>query len=72
MKTIDAFYVKINRNQISNTTDYFNELMSQFSIDCGPEDIKESPEAKKCLRQLKSLGRRVKVVNSIEKRLFGI
>lgn len=72
MKTIDALYVKINRNQVSNTTDYFNELMDQFSIDCGPEDIKEIPEAKKCLRQLKSLGRRVKVVNNIEKQLFGI
>ena len=72
MKTIDALYVKINRNQISNTTDYFNELMAQFAIDCGPEDIKENPEAKKCLRYLKSLGHRIKIVNRIEKRLFGI
>ncbi len=72
MRNIDALYVKINRNQISNTTDYFNDLMAQFSIDCGPEDIKETPEAKKCLRHLKGLGRRIKIINIIEKQLFGI
>lgn len=72
MKDLDTFYIKINRNQISNTTDYFNELMAQFSLDCSPEDLKENPEAKKCLRRLKSLGRQIKVVNNAEKRLFSI
>ena len=72
MKAIDATYVKINRNQVSNTTDYFNELMSQFYLDCSSEDIKENPEAKKCLKKLKSLGRHIKSVNNAEKRLFGI
>ena len=71
MKTIDALYVKINRNQVSNTTEYFNELMSQFYLDCSSEDIRECPEAKKCLRRLKSLGRQIKSVNRAEKRLFG-
>ena len=72
MKAFDAQYLKMNRNQVSNTTDYFNELMAQFSIDCGPEDVKTIPEAKKCLRYLKSLGRRIKIINTIEKRIFGI
>lgn len=72
MKAIDATYIKLNRNQVSNTTDYFNELMSQFYLDCGSEDIKENPDAKKCLRKLKSLGRHIKSVNNAEKRLFGI
>ena len=71
-KDIKDTHVKINRNQISNTTEYFNELMSQFYLDCSPEDIKKYPEAKKCLRRLKSLGRQIKSVNRAEKRLFGI
>lgn len=72
MKPIDIAYIKINREQITNTTDYFNELLDQFSLDCSPEDLKEAPEAKKCFKQLKSLKRQLKVVNSAEKRLFNI
>ena len=72
MRELDIHYLRINRSQVSNTTDYFNELMSQFTIDCGPEDIKEIPEAKKCFKHLKSLGRRVKLINIIEKQLFGV
>ena len=71
-KDIKDTYIKINREQVSNTTDYFNDLMDQFALDCNAEDIKEIPEAKKCLRKLKSLGRSIKVVNNIEKRIFGI
>ena len=72
MRELDIHYLRINRNQVSNTTDYFNELMAQFTIDCGPEDIKEIPEAKKCLKHLRSLGRQIKAVNRAEKRLFSI
>ena len=72
MRELDIHYLRINRNQMSNTTDYFNELMAQFTLDCGPEDIKEVPEAKKCLRHLKSLGRRVTIINIMEKQLFGV
>lgn len=72
MKSIDTTYIKINREQITNTTDYFNELLDQFSLDCSPEDLKEDPEARKCFKQLKRLGRQIKAVNSAEKRLFSI
>ena len=72
MKPIDITYIKINREQITNTTDYFNELLDQFSLDCSPEDLKVDPEAKKCFKQLKSLKRQLKAVNSAEKRLFNI
>ena len=72
MKAFDVHYLKMNRKQVSNTTDYFNELMAQFTIDCGPEDIKEILEAKKCLKHLRSLGRQIKAVNRAEKRLFSI
>ena len=72
MKSIDTAYIKINREQITNTTDYFNELLDQFSLDCSPEDLKEDPEARKCFKQLKSLGRQIKAVNNAEKRLFSI
>lgn len=72
MRPIDITYIKINREQITNTTDYFNELLDQFSLDCSPEDLKEDPEAKRCFKQLKSLKRQIKVVNSAERRLFNI
>lgn len=72
MKPIDITYIKINREQITNTTDYFNELLDQFSLDCSPEDLKENPEAKRCFRQLKNLKRQIKVVNNAEKHLFGV
>ena len=72
MRPIDITYIKINREQITNTTDYFNELLDQFSLDCSPEDLKEDPEAKRCLKQLKSLKRQIKTVNSAEKRLFNM
>lgn len=72
MRPIDITYIKINREQITNTTDYFNELLDQFSLDCSPEDIKGDLEAKKCFKQLKSLKRQLKAVNSAEKRLFGV
>ena len=72
MKAFDVHYLKMNRKQVSNTTDYFNELMAQFSIDCSPEDVKTISEAKKCFRHLKSLGRKLKIINYIEKQLFGI
>ena len=72
MKAFDVHYLKMNRKQVSNTTDYFNELMAQFYLDCNAEDLKENSEAKKCFRYLKSLGRKLKIVNCIEKQLFGI
>lgn len=72
MKSIDIAYIKINREQITNTTDYFNELLDQFSLDCSPEDLKEDTEARKCFKQLKSLKRQLKAVNNAEKRLFNI
>jgi hypothetical protein len=72
MRPIDITYIKINREQITNTTDYFNELLDQFSLDCSPEDLKEDPEAKRCFKQLKNLKRQIKVVNSAERRLFNI
>lgn len=72
MRPIDITYIKINRDQITNTTDYFNELLDQFSLDCSPEDIKGDPEAKKCFKQLKSLKRQLKAVNNAEKRLFNV
>lgn len=72
MRPIDITYIKINREQITNTTDYFNELLDQFSLDCSPEDLKEDTEARKCLKQLKSLKRQLKAVNNAEKRLFNI
>ena len=72
MRLIDTNYIKRNREQITNTTDYFNELLDQFILDCSPEDLKEDPEAKKCFKQLKSLKRQIKIVNNAEKRLFNI
>lgn len=72
MKQIDTTYIKLNREQITNTTDYFNELLDQFTLDCSPEDLKSDPEAKKCFKQLKNLRRQIKAVNSAEKRLFNI
>ena len=72
MRLIDTNYIKRNREQITNTTDYFNELLDQFALDCSPEDLTEDPEAKKCFKQLKSLERQIKVVNNAEKRLFNI
>ena len=72
MTSLEKTYVKINRDQITNSTDYVNELLDQFSIDCSAEDIKEFPEAKQCFKQLRGLGRSIKIVNSIEKRIFGI
>ena len=62
----------IHCGDIELPTDYFNELLDQFSLDCSPEDLKENPEAKKCFKQLKSLKRQLKAVNSAEKRLFGV
>lgn len=72
MRPIDITCIKINREQITNTTDYFNELLDQFSLDCSPEDLKEDTEARKCFKQLKSLKRQLKAVNNAEKRLFNI
>ena len=72
MRPIDITYIKINREQITNTTDYFNELLDQFSLDCSPEDLKEDPEAKRCFKQLRSLKRQIKAVNNAERRLFNI
>jgi hypothetical protein len=72
MRELNAAYTKLNRNQITNTTDYFNELLDQFFIDCGPEDLKDVPEAKECWKQLKRFKRQIKTVNKIEQKLFGM
>jgi hypothetical protein len=72
MRELDAAYTKLNRNQITNTTDYFNELLDQFFIDWGPEDLKDVPEAKECWKQLKRFKRQIKTVNKIEQKLFGM
>ena len=71
-KDIKATYVKINREQVSNTTDYFNELIDQFYLDCNMEDIKNIPEAKQCWKKLKVLRRKLKIINNAERKVFGI
>jgi hypothetical protein len=72
LRPIDITYIKINREQVTNTTDYFNELLDQFTLDCNSEDIKEDPEARKCFKKLKGLKHQIKVVNNAERKLFSI
>ena len=72
MNILDASYVRINRRQITNTTDYFNELVDQFALDCNPDDLKESPEAKCCWKKLKHIQRKIKSINNAERKVFGI
>jgi hypothetical protein len=72
MTKLDFTYVKINRNQLTSTTDYFNELFDQFTLDCNPEDLKEFPEAMRCWKELKILQKKIKIINKAERKVFGV
>lgn len=72
MTKLDFMDLRINRRQITNTTDYFKELVNQFYLDCNPEDIKTCVEARRCWRQMKRLQRHLIKINKAEIILFSI
>ena len=53
-----------------NMNSYQSEMEDAFRIDCNPEDVKQFPEAKKCLSMILKSRKHVNKIVNLSRRVF--